>query len=48
VSSINIISKVDGISMVELKKSDVVRHRLVQEIIQAYDDYDGKSESSAS
>jgi phosphate starvation-inducible PhoH-like protein len=48
VSSINIISKVDGISMVELKKSDVVRHRLVQEIIQAYDDYDDKSESSAS
>jgi phosphate starvation-inducible PhoH-like protein len=29
---------IPGIAMVELRESDIVRHRLVQEIVRAYDD----------
>lgn len=35
--SINILHDVDGIGIVELTADDVVRHRLVKEIIKAYD-----------
>ncbi|MHB0957378.1 MAG: PhoH family protein [Pirellulaceae bacterium] len=32
------LRKIRGVSIVELDESDIVRHRLVQEIVQAYDD----------
>jgi len=35
-----ILEGVEGISFVYLKKSDVVRHQLVQDIIEAYDRFD--------
>ena len=35
----DILQDIDGISFVYLKKEDVVRHRLVKEIIQAYEDF---------
>lgn len=35
-TAINILSKVNGISTIYLDESDVVRHRLVKEIIKAY------------
>lgn len=41
-----ILSKIDGIGFVYFNKSDVVRHRLVSEIIKAYEEYeDAKKES---
>ncbi len=36
------IKKVEGISICELTNSDVVRHPLVQKIVQAYDAYEKK------
>lgn len=36
----NILQGVEGIKFVYLKESDVVRHRLVQEIIRAFDQYE--------
>lgn len=36
----HILQDVDGIAFVHLKKSDVVRHQLVQDIIEAYDKYE--------
>jgi phosphate starvation-inducible PhoH-like protein len=32
------LKKIPGISMIHLSKSDIVRHRLVQQIVNAYDD----------
>jgi len=44
-----ILKDVEGIEFVTLEKKDVVRHRLVKEIIQAYEDYNGQiSEDSQS
>lgn len=40
--AINILGHLDGISTVELDASDVVRHRLVKEIINAYEKSDEK------
>lgn len=36
-----ILKEIEGIGFVHLDKADVVRHRLVKAIIQAYDDFDG-------
>lgn len=36
-TAINILKDVEGISMIQLTEMDVVRHRLVKEIIKAYD-----------
>ena len=30
---------IDGIEFIEFKKEDVVRHKLVQDIVNAYDNY---------
>ena len=38
----NILQGIDGIKFVFFSKTDVVRHRLVQEIIKAYEDLDAK------
>ena len=35
--SLKILDKIKGISIIQLDTDDVVRHRLVKEIIQAYD-----------
>lgn len=36
-TAIRVLKKIDGIAMIELDTADVVRHRLVKEIIKAYD-----------
>lgn len=41
----NILKEIKGISFVHLSDKDVVRHELVQRIIQAYDRYDKKRSS---
>ncbi len=40
----NILQGIDGIKFVFFSKTDVVRHRLVQEIIRAYEELDAKKE----
>lgn len=40
--AIKILNKIDGISVCKLSSKDVVRHPLVQKIVQAYEAYDEK------
>ncbi len=42
ISSIRILEKVRGISFVMMKKDDVVRHQLVKDIIEAYDQFNNQ------
>jgi phosphate starvation-inducible PhoH-like protein len=42
VSAARILRKVEGISFVNFSGIDVVRHRLVQEVIAAYEQYEEK------
>lgn len=37
VQAIRLLKRIDGISIVELDESDIVRHRLVKEIVKAFD-----------
>jgi phosphate starvation-inducible PhoH-like protein len=37
VQALRILEKVSGISIVELDETDIVRHRLVKEIVKAFD-----------
>ncbi len=38
VDALTRLKKIRGVSMIELRESDIVRHRLVQEIVRAYED----------
>ena len=40
--AMQVLKKVDGISFCQLTNKDVVRHPLVQEIVEAYDEYEKK------
>jgi len=40
--ALKVLKKVEGISFCQLTSKDVVRHPLVQKIVQAYDDYEAK------
>ncbi len=42
-----ILRAVDGIRFIRFGDEDVVRHHLVQEIVQAFDEYDGRKDRSA-
>lgn len=37
VQAVRLLKKIDGISIIELDESDIVRHRLVKEIVKAFD-----------
>lgn len=41
-TAMRILNKIDDISFCQLTSSDVVRHPLVQKIVQAYDDFESK------
>lgn len=43
--ALNILSGIDGIAVVEFNKKDIVRHRLVTRIVNAYEAYDKKINS---
>ena len=43
--AIKVLKKVDDIGFCYLTSSDVVRHPLVQKIVQAYDDYEAKNQA---
>ena len=47
VEAIEVVGKIDGISLIYFDERDVVRHNLVQRIIKAYDEY-GAGNSSGS
>ena len=40
--NVNILKGVEGIGWVEFNKKDIVRHKLVQKIVEAYDKYENK------
>ena len=40
--AMQVLKKVDGISFCQLTNNDVVRHPLVQKIVEAYDEYEKK------
>jgi phosphate starvation-inducible PhoH-like protein len=42
VEAMDVVGKIEGIAFVHFDKRDVVRHHLVQQIIQAYDEFLGK------
>lgn len=46
VQSVNLLKKVKGISIIELDRRDVIRHRLVENIIERYEDLESKQEKS--
>ena len=43
--AIKVLKKVDDIGFCYLTSNDVVRHPLVQKIVQAYDDYEAKNQA---
>lgn len=43
--AIDILSGIDGIAVVELEGKDIVRHKLVTKIVNAYDKFDKKSKN---
>ncbi|MBP3692369.1 MAG: PhoH family protein, partial [Clostridia bacterium] len=42
----NVLKNIDYIAIIRLNDRDVVRHRLVQKIINAYNDYKDKRENN--
>ncbi len=44
--ALKVLSGVEGIGMVKLSSKDVVRHPLVQKIVEAYDQYEAKTTAS--
>jgi phosphate starvation-inducible PhoH-like protein len=43
--ALNMLKEVKGIGIVRLNENDVVRHRLVKDIIKAYNKYDNQQEN---
>ena len=43
-TALKVLKRIDDIGFCYLTSSDVVRHPLVQKIVQAYDDYEKKAE----
>lgn len=42
VEALSILDGIEGISVVRLNKKDIVRHKLVTKIVNAYESYDNK------
>lgn len=47
IQAMNILKNVKGIGKVEFSKKDIVRHKLVQRIVEAYDKFDEKRKKEA-
>jgi len=41
IEALEVCGKIEGIGVVQFGEKDVVRHNLVQQIIRAYEEYDG-------
>ena len=46
VQAIKILKNVKGISFIELNKKDIVRHKLVTQIVEAYEKFEKENHSS--
>ena len=46
IQAMRILNGVDGIGRVEFSKKDIVRHKLVQRIVDAYDKFDKREKES--
>ena len=44
--AINILKDIKGISVIELSKKDIVRHKLVTRIVEAYESYEKKAKET--
>jgi phosphate starvation-inducible PhoH-like protein len=44
IEALHILNKVEGIGVVNLDRSDIVRHKLVTRIVNAYEEYDKEKE----
>jgi phosphate starvation-inducible PhoH-like protein len=44
--AIDVVGKIEGISLIYFDEHDVVRHNLVQRIIKAYDEFNGNPPGS--
>ena len=44
VEALKILRGIEGIEIIEFSREDVVTHRLVQEIIKAYEEYESREE----
>ncbi len=47
VEAIEVVGKIEGIGLISFTEGDVVRHSLVQRIIRAYEEFDGKQAAMA-
>jgi phosphate starvation-inducible PhoH-like protein len=45
VEAMNVVANIEGISFVHFDDKDVVRHKLVQQIVKAYEAFDGGGKS---
>ena len=45
IEALHILNKVEGIGVVNLDRSDIVRHKLVTRIVNAYEEYDKEMKS---
>jgi phosphate starvation-inducible PhoH-like protein len=46
VEAINVVGSIEGISFIHFDERDVVRHKLVQQIVKAYEAYDDRGRSA--
>jgi len=47
VEALEVCGKIEGIGIAQFNEKDVVRHNLVQQIIRAYEEYDGSQPHAA-
>jgi phosphate starvation-inducible PhoH-like protein len=47
IEAIEILRRIKGIGVVQLTRTDIVRHRLVQNIVRAYKKHDGTRSTKA-
>jgi phosphate starvation-inducible PhoH-like protein len=47
IEALEVCGKIEGIAVVQFNERDVVRHNLVQQIIRAYEEYDGQQPARA-
>ena len=47
IQAMRILKDVKGISFIEMNKKDIVRHKLVTRIVEAYEKYDEKTQAAA-
>lgn len=46
ITAINILSPIEGVGIVKLEKEDIVRHSLVQKIVEAYENFEKEKDRS--